>query len=75
MLYRKWKRFNNNQNRRTAIKLGYAVRLCIYIIIYTVLLGCYIISDIFKQLRISKKGLVHYAEDSYGFGDFTSATA
>ncbi|GES95824.1 hypothetical protein GLOIN_2v1882501 [Rhizophagus clarus] len=75
ILYRKWKRFNNNQNRRTAIKLGYAVRLCIYMIIYTALLGCYVISDIIKQFRISKKGLINYSEDSYCFGDFTSATA
>ncbi|GBC43147.2 uncharacterized protein OCT59_028047 [Rhizophagus irregularis] len=75
ILYRKWKIFNNNQNRRTAIKLGYAVRLFIYIIIYTALLGCYIISDIIKQLRIGNKELTNYAEDSYCFGDFTSAIA
>lgn len=55
--------------------MGYAVRLFIYIIIYTALLGCYIISDLIKQLRIGNKELANYSDDSYCFGDFTSATA
>ncbi|CAG8647922.1 3233_t:CDS:2 [Acaulospora morrowiae] len=69
ILYVRWSNFKNQPNRHTAINLGHAVRVAIYINTLLALLLTYFLSDLLTPKNISQTG----ADDTIYVGDFASA--
>ena len=71
VLAQRLRRFNRNPNRKTAIQLGYAVRLGVYTFVYAALMVSYVISDMAQPLEKTDGKLI----DKYRLSDFTSGAA
>lgn len=68
-LYKRWNIFKNNKNRRTAINLGYSVRITTYIVFYTLMTATYFVCNILVFVYETDE----YVDKSIRISDFTTA--
>lgn len=66
ILWNRWRSFNQKQNRRTAIDLGYAVRLTVLSACYSIILLSSIMQTIMFPDSNSKNGFIDFATSFFG---------